>query len=455
MLRFFFLFLSLALFTGLACAASGNAPLQDQFFAGLMHLSEGQSARISSFDAAGGNVDFKNIKSGHTLTLANIKGAGCIRHIYFTIAGPPHYLRDLVLRMYWDNETTPSVEAPFGDFFGLGHERNHFFRSLMVTVNEGGGGIAGTLGFNTYFPMPFRKGARMTLTNQGPHTVGAVWYHIDYEKLKKVKRDVGYFHAQWRRENPTVAIGDQPNETIHDGKNTDGKENYVILDARGRGNFAGYFLNVDNLAGGWYGEGDDMIFIDGEGWPPSFHGTGTEEIFGGGACPNSEYSGPYTGFHVIGNPEYQGKVSMYRWHVADPIRFTKSIRVTLEHGHANNFANDYSSTAFWYQAEPHAPFPALPPCKDRRPHEGNDPYDKAYITFFKAQDALNRLQACLQKNSLTLAPAFGQEVHGRLAPAAAKAFAAKDYAAALENWDTMIGMIEAYMAENAPKDTPK
>lgn len=449
------MFFSVLVFASAVCLASGNDPLQAQFFSDMIHLSDGQSARISSFDTTGANIDFKNIKSGHTLKLADIEGAGCIRHIYFTLMAPPHYLRDLVLRMYWDNEPAPSVEVPFGDFFGLGHERNHFFRSLMVTVNEGGGGIAGTIGFNTYFPMPFRKGARMTLTNQGPHTIGAVWYHIDYEKMKKVKRDVGYFHAQWHRENPTVAVGDKPNVTIHDGKNTDGKENYVILDAKGHGNFAGYFLNVDNLAGGWYGEGDDMIFIDGEGWPPSFHGTGTEEIFGGGACPNSEYAGPYTGFYLIGNPDYQGKVSMYRWYVADPIHFQKSIRVTIEHGHANNFANDYSSTAFWYQAEPHAPFPPLPPAKDRHPHEGNDPYDKAYITFFKAQDALNRLQGLLQKTGIQLTPEFSGEVHGRLAPAANKAFEAKDYGAALDNWGKMIGMIDAFIAENSPKEPPK
>ncbi len=149
---------------------------------------------------------------------------------------------------------------------------------------------------------------------------------------------------------------------------------------------AGYFLYVDNIAVGqegggadtWYGEGDDMIFVDGEQWPPSLHGTGSEEVFGGGACPNTPYTGPYTGFHHVGNQDYRGKVSMYRFFVTDPIRFQKSIRVTVEHGHANNVANDYSSCAFWYQAEPHAPFPELPPAEERRPRAGGYPDEAAY-----------------------------------------------------------------------------
>jgi hypothetical protein len=122
----------------------------------------------------------------------------------------------------------------------------------------------------------------------------------------------------------------------------------------------GLLLEIDNLAGGWYGEGDDMVFVDGETWPPSVHGTGTEEIFGGGACPTTEFAGPYHGFHLIESPDWSGLVAAYRWFVHDPIRFTRGLRWTVEHGHANNFAIDYASLAYWYQAEPHAPFPALP-----------------------------------------------------------------------------------------------
>ncbi len=153
----------------------------------------------------------------------------------------------------------------------------------------------------------------------------------------------------------------------------------MVLDAEGHGHMAGFFLNIDNTMGNWYGEGDDMIFIDGEGWPPSYAGTGSEEIFGGGAVPTDEYAGPYTGYHLIGNLDFTGKVSMYRFYVNDPVRFKKSIRMTIEHGHANNISNDYSSTAFWYQAEPHKPFKQLMSALERRPREGDDLHDRAFL----------------------------------------------------------------------------
>ena len=373
--------------------------LSRSLFSSMMYLENSRSARISSYDTTGGNVDFRVLKPDETLELASIAGAGCIRHLYFTIWPTEHYLRDLILRMYWDGESAPSVEVPFGDFFGEGHERVRFFQSLMITVNPGAGGVAGTVGFNAYFPMPFSNGARLTLTNEGKDTVGAVWYHIDYEQLHELAPNLGRFHAQWRREKLTTAVGDKPNVTIHDAKNTDGNENYVILDAEGQGNLAGYFLNVDNIAGGWYGEGDDMIFVDGEAWPPSFHGTGTEEIFGGGACPNTEYAGPYTGFYLVGNRDFAGKVGMYRFFVTDPIRFQKSIRVTIEHGHANNFANDYTSTVFWYQSEPHAPFPELPRrSNERLPRSGPDTHDQAFLKFQEARQKLGQMAQIAREN---------------------------------------------------------
>jgi hypothetical protein len=367
-----------------ACLAAGCAamsatgdPLAQSLHADMMYLRDSQSARASSFDRSGGNADARPIPPGETLEMADLSGAGCIRHIYFTLIGPdpknPSYLHDLVLRMYWDGEQTPSVEVPFGDFFGQRHRQIHYFRSQMVAVNPGAkldtDATTLTVGFNSYFPMPFGRGARLTLTNDGETPVGACWYHIDYEKLDQVSPQVGRFHAQWRRTNKTTAMGEADNVNVCSAKgtNTDGRENYVILDATGWGNFVGYFLHVDNVVPTWYGEGDDMLFIDGEGWPPSIHGTGTEEIFGGGACPNTPYIGPYTGYLYVENPSYLGKVSSYRFYVTDPVRFHKSLRVTIEHGHANNFANDYCSTAFWYQAEPHGPFPALPPVAERRP----------------------------------------------------------------------------------------
>ncbi len=431
---------------GIASSESGGA-LSNSFFSDMMQLRDSTSARVSSFDRSGGNYDVRPIGPGRTMELADIPGAGCIRHLYFTVIGGEHYLRDTVLRMYWDGEETPSVEVPFGDFFGLGHEQPRFFQSLMVCVNPGTG-VIGTFGFNSYFPMPFAKGARLTFTNEGATPVG-VWYHIDYEKLAGLDGDVGRFHAQWRRENPTTAVGEAKNVTSHGGKNRDGKENYVLLDAVGHGNLAGYFLNVDNVAAGqhggsndtWYGEGDDMIFIDGEAWPPSFHGTGSEEIFGGGACPNIPYTGPYSGFHIAGNEDYLGKVSMYRFFVTDPIRFQKSIRVTIEHGHANNMANDYSSCVFWYQAEPHAPFPPLPPAEDRRPRAGTSPNDTAFQEVQRLQD-----KALESLGSLTVTDI--QRAHSvRLL----RALEDQDYETAIEECRKGITILEELMEERRPE----
>jgi len=361
----------------LAQAALAQAPT-GRPFESLMTLTDTSTARISSFDRTGGNHDFVGVAPGQTIELAKMEGAGVVRHLYFSILGGRHYLRDLVLRAYWDGSDTPCVEVPFGDFFGLGQERPRFYSSLMITLNPGDLGVWGTYGFNAYFPMPYAKGARFTLTNDGAEPVFAVWYHIEYEKMDKLPDGLGRFHASWNRANPTKAVGKVINQTLHDGINTTGDDNYVILDAQGHGSLAGFFLNIDNGIGNWYGEGDDMLFIDGEKWPPSYHGTGTEEIFGGGACPTAEYAGPYTGFHLISNLDYSGKVSMYRFFVNDPVRFKKSIRWTLEHGHANNVSNDYSSTAFWYQDEPHKAFKPLPPAAERHPNEGDDPADKAY-----------------------------------------------------------------------------
>jgi hypothetical protein len=347
-------------------------------FADLMTQTDTSTARVSSYDRSGGNHDYQALAPGETLDLASLEGAGIIRHVYFSILGGEHYLRDLVVRAYWDGSKTPCVEVPFGDFFGLGAERPRFFTSVMVTVNPGDLGVFGTFGFNSYFPMPFAKGAHLTLTNEGKEPVAAVWYHIEYEKMAQLPRGLGRFHATWNRVNKTIPIGAKINVTQHDGINKTGNDNYVLLDAQGHGTLAGIFLNIDNSMGSWYGEGDDMIFIDGESWPPSYHGTGTEEIFGGGACPTAEYAGPYAGFHLIDNLDFSGKVSMYRFYVNDPVRFKKSIRMTLEHGHANNIANDYSSTAFWYQDGPHKPFRPLPAAEDRHSAYGDDAADVAY-----------------------------------------------------------------------------
>ena len=418
-------------------ARQKGGPLDEHFLRDMFKLVDARSMRASSWDRTGANYDWIDIKGGETVPLADIEGPGCVRHVYFTIGSLDRYfLRTMVLRMYWDGEKTPSVEVPIGDLFGLGLCVPRFYRSLLVAVNPGAEKF-GTIGLNTYFPMPFAKRALITLENCSPAPGGPVWYHIDYERFDQAPAQAGRFHAQWRRENPCTAV------QLPEAQNLDGQENYVILEATGRGNYVGMFLNVDNICGGWYGEGDDMIFIDGTPWPPSFHGTGTEEIFGGGACPNVEYAGPYTGFHLISNKDFVGKQSMYRFHVTDPVRFNESIRVTLEHGHANDLGNDYSSTAFWYQEEPHAAFPALPPAKERLPRGTADEmkYYEREMDAWTAVSRLGGLREYLRKVSQE-----DQRAVDTHRAAAGAAIEKKDYDAAARALEEIAHVIARYLA---------
>jgi len=416
-------------------------------FSGMMRLTDTTTARVSSFDRSGANTDFRPVAPGETLELARLEGAGVVRHLYFSILGGQHYLRDLVLRAYWDGSETPCVEVPFGDFFGLGQERPRFFSSLMVTVNPGDLGVFGTYGFNSYFPMPYANGARLTLTNEGPEPVAAVWYHIEYERMPALPAGLGRFHATWNRENPTRAVGPVVNTTLHGAINDTGNDNYVVLDTEGHGTLAGIFLNIDNAQDNWYGEGDDMIFIDGESWPPSYHGTGSEEIFGGGACPTAEYAGPYTGFHLIGNLDYRGKISMYRFYVNDPVRFRKSIRMTIEHGHANNFANDYSSTAFWYQADPHKPFAALAPALSRRPRDGDDPHDVAFRQLIALRPKLLALWFQSIRGGVELPKSLQQTLKYDIS----QTYFRRDYAGLLVQISSLESQVDALLKSKPPE----
>ncbi len=248
-------------------AGCGNSetdhPMRHSLFSDMMTLQESSSARVSTSNPTGQNRDAVNLEPGQTMEIVNLEGAGCIRHIYFTIGQRhPHYLTDMVLRMYWDGEEEPSVEVPFGDFFGMRFERVRHFQSLMVTVNQGGGLLFGTQGFNSYFPMPYSDGARVTLTNDGEQLIRPIWFHFDYEKLDAIPKNLGRFHAQWRREKLTEAVG-EPKNTPHDPDNVNntGDENYIILEAEGQGNLAGYFLHIDNVKGGWYGEGETTWYL--------------------------------------------------------------------------------------------------------------------------------------------------------------------------------------------------
>jgi hypothetical protein len=353
----------------------------------LYKARNGKRKRSSSFSRSGKNSDAVPVPAGDTGTLLETRGAGCIRHIWMTVStGEPDYLRKLVLRMYWDGEALPSVECPVGDFFGVGHARVSNYWSLPLNMVTGGNPEKNNqAAMNCFFPMPFEKGARITVENQGGQPVTALYFYVDYESYERPPADALRFHAMWRRERPTKASVDlrEPGTTfskLNDMANTEGAGNYLILDAQGKGHYVGCTLSVDHInpipGFAWFGEGDDMIFIDGDK-TPTLSGTGTEDYFcAAWGFPGGQNSMPYHGVSLAGLTDgplaYAGKWSMYRFHIEDPVMFEKSIRVTIEAGHANVHANDYSSVGYWYQSEPHKAFPALPAAAERLPIANQD-----------------------------------------------------------------------------------
>jgi hypothetical protein len=298
-----------------------------------------------------------------------------------------HELRSTLLRCFWDGEDSPSVEVPLGDFFGIGFGLRRNFASLPLQMSPQDG-----RGMNCWFPMPFATGARFELENQGG-SQRIFYFYVDWERHAEADPELARFHAWWNRMNPTRGLARERGQTRADygygderpagpglalagpwrEPNLSDADNYPILEARGRGHYVGCNLNVDvfeRQVNDWYGEGDDMIVIDGEPWPPRLHGTGTEDYFNTAFCPTQEYCAPYHGITLYsGDPDWPwgGKNSMYRFHIEDPIRFERSIRVSIETGHANALANDYSSTAYWYQQERREPLPPLPPVAERLP----------------------------------------------------------------------------------------
>ena len=302
-----------------------------------------RSRRVSSFDRSGGNRDSIAIEPGRTAVLAEIEGPAAIHHIWTTIAAEPFYGRKIVLRVYWDGEKSPSVEAPVGDLFGVGHGLNRDFVSLPVTCSSEGRAR------NCYWSMPFRRSCRVTATNEGTRPVDAFYYYIDYRELDGLDPRTPYFHAQYRQEFP-------PEE----------KRNYTILSAEGAGHYVGCNLSVLQRALGWWGEGDDMIRVDGED-RPSLHGTGSEDYFSD-AWGMREGQSPFYGCPLQEEDFQAGsKATVYRFHIPDPVPFKRSIEVTIEHGHANDRRDLLSSVAYWYQTEPHRDFPRLPPAAERLP----------------------------------------------------------------------------------------
>ena len=345
----------LAVLGAFATAASAQLDFGNPL-AGLDRLKNFMTMRVSSSDPdwRNGNADSRPIEPGGTLTLAELAGPGQIVHIWCTVAHEsPAYSRLLTLRIYWDGEEHPSVECPLGDFFGMGHGVDKAFTALPIRVSSDGRGR------NCYWPMPFRKSARLTITNESDKRCNAFYYYIDWQKHPALPKDRAYFHAMYRQEFPCT-MG----------------QNYLLADIRGRGHYVGTVQSVYLVSPGWYGEGNDHFFIDDEP-EPSLRGTGTEDYFCDG-WGFREQSGPFYGTPLWEGYNTGDRGSAYRFHIPDPVAFTKSLRVEIEHKGSQVFPDGthsgfierddlMSSVAFWYQVEPHKPWPALPPGPERLP----------------------------------------------------------------------------------------
>jgi hypothetical protein len=320
----------------------------------IASIKEGvKSKRISSYDRSGGNNDrFENIEPGETRTIAEIKGAGCINHIWITISpeAPELNRSDIILRMYWDGSEYPSVEAPIGPFFGQGWDETYPWASLPLAASPVKGNA-----LVSYFRMPFATGARIEIENQADTRIGAFYYYIDYTEQEKPADKLAYFHA-WYNYKVTEAAPEGENEwgllSNEVGKNPEGEKNYLIMEAEGKGHYVGvnYFVNSPTPV--WYGEGDDMFFIDGAE-KATLHGTGTEDYFNSSWCPNETYQHAYFGYaRVPGDIGWLGRTHCYRFHLEDPIYFDKNLRFSIEHGHNNYLTLEMSSVAYWYQDRP-------------------------------------------------------------------------------------------------------
>jgi Protein of unknown function (DUF2961) len=357
-----------ALMSTLIAVMSVSSFAQDgsEWLANVAKEKDYVQKRASSYDRSGGNFDLRRLPAGETLTLLDDSGPGMITHIWITLTDDnPDNLKALVLRMYWDGEAGPSVEAPLGDFFGLGLGEYFLYHSIPLAVGP-------DRALNCFFPMPFSKSARITLTNESDQQVHAVFFNIDYQIYSHpLSNDLLYFHAQYRQAAPAKGATNQwksnDDPLADDKKNPKGEGNYVWMEARGRGHFVGVTMSVLQNQDDWWGEGDDMFFIDGSA-APSINGTGSEDYFlGAFGFGQTAFSYELFGAPVKGGQTAGSRSSVYRFHLDSPIPFTKSMRATIEHGHANVRSDNYFSVAYWYQAEPHMAFPPLPPLHQRLP----------------------------------------------------------------------------------------
>lgn len=324
-----------------------------------------KTKRISSFDRTGGNRDrIENIKPGRKQTIFDVAGAGVINHIWVTM-GPKSVSRnDVILRMYWDGSEYPSVESPIGPFFGQGWDESYEFTSLLLSAPPVDG-----RSMVCYFAMPFADGARIEIENQADEEIAMFYYYIDYTQMKELPEDMGRFCA-WYNQEVTETLPEGENQWKMFGpelaNNKTGKGNYVILDVKGKGHFAGVNYYVHSPTPLWYGEGDDMIFIDGDEMP-TLNGTGTEDLFNMAWCPKTVFSHPYFGCAKANeNTGTCGRTHLYRFYVSDPIYFDKSLKFTIEHGVSNCLTLELCSVAYWYQQSPVAKLPPIPDKQARK-----------------------------------------------------------------------------------------
>lgn len=379
------------------CAAAHAEPVADAL-AGLAVLPDFTSHRESSSNEdLDRNGDAKSIEPGQALVLGELQGPGVITHFWCTVSSDDlFYGRDLVLRIYWDGAEKPSVQSPLGDFFGIGHAAFADYASAPVCVNSHGRART------CYWRMPFRKSARVTVTNESDkHKCDSFYYYLDWQKHDKLPDNTGYFHAQYRQAFPAPP-GD-----------------YTILQTTGRGQYVGAVYSVHQMENGWFGEGDDRFYIDGEE-KPSLKGTGSEDYFCD-AWGFRPFAAPYYGVPLWEGYFAGDRVSAYRWHIADPVAFQKSLTVSIEHkgsvfteqmvelGSFSERSDWVSSVAFWYQSPAVGlePLPSaaerIPPYKIIAPSELESRSEPSML-LLKQKDAVTYLPPNRTPTSRSISP---------------------------------------------------
>jgi hypothetical protein len=319
---------------------------------GLDHLADAKSfvsGRAASTDPNHHNGDARRLEPGQTLTLVDVKGTGRLTHFWFTIAPPTGVpLQELVLRMTWDDAPKPAVECPIGEFFVQGHGKYIEFTSDPVVI-----GSARSL--NCYWPMPFAKHALVTITNEGTVPIDALYFNIDYRLDKKKPKQMRYFHTQYHTYFPAPTGQD-----------------LTLLDTTGSGHYVGCNISVLANSNGWWGEGNDKFYVDGA-TTPTIEGTGSEDYFCGAWDFGKAFWTPYFGVPYYMGEHRGDRTTCYRWHIKDPVPFTKSLKFTLEHGRSGPddtrkpFTNHYVTVAYYYLDQPSDDTPPIPPLSQRIP----------------------------------------------------------------------------------------